>query len=405
MSPHAPDPLRHGDRAALAGALAEQRARTLALFDALRRRLGERCEVPYLDVVNPPRWELGHQAWFEEFWLARNSERWRGAAARPEAPRGASLLPRSDALYDSSAVAHVRRWQLDLPDARRTLAYAAQVRQRTEVLLAGARDDDAALYFFRLVLAHEAMHHEAGAMIAQTLALPVADALPAAAPAPLGPAGEIDVAAAQLEVGHDSGGFSFDNELGEHAVELAAFRIDRTPRAWRDVLAFVDAGGYDEPRLWSDEGWAWRRRTLPDAAPRGLVRSDDGGAWQRECFGRRVAIDPDAPALHLSAHEAQAWCRWAGRRLPTEHEWVVAARDPRFEWGQVWEWTASPFAPFPGFVPHPYRDYSQPWFDGRPVLKGGSFASAPFMKKPRYRNFFLPGRNDVFAGFRSCAAG
>jgi EgtB-related family protein len=114
-------------------------------------------------------------------------------------------------------------------------------------------------------------------------------------------------------------------------------------------------------------------------------------------------LDPDAPALHLSGHEAQAWCRWADRRLPSEHEWSLAARDARFAWGQVWEWTASPFAPFHGFEPHPYRDYSQPWFDGRPVLKGGSFATAPFMKDPRYRNFFLPGRNDVFAGFRSCA--
>jgi gamma-glutamyl hercynylcysteine S-oxide synthase len=127
--------------------------------------------------------------------------------------------------------------------------------------------------------------------------------------------------------------------------------------------------------------------------------------FKRAAFGRWVALDLDAPAVHLSLHDAQDWCRWAGRRLPTEHEWVWAQRQHAgdFVFGEVWEWTASPFAPFPGFTPHPYRDYSAPWFDGRPVLKGGSFATPPFMKHPRYRNFFAAKRNDVFAGFRSCA--
>lgn len=113
--------------------------------------------------------------------------------------------------------------------------------------------------------------------------------------------------------------------------------------------------------------------------------------------------------MHLTHHEAEAWCRWAGRRLPTEAEWECAAlaaasSGEAFDWGQVWEWTASAFAPYPGFEPHPYRDYSMPWFDGRPVLRGGSFATAPRMKHPRYRNYFSAERNDLFAGFRSCAA-
>lgn len=398
-----PDALRRGDAAHLMRALGAQGEQTLRLFEAMRQALGEAMEVRYLEEVNPPRWELGHVGWFEEYWIARNPERWRGAAARAEAPRGASLRPRADVLYDSGRVAHTRRWHLDLPDARCTRAYLESVRARTLALLDGTSDAADALYFFRLALAHEAMHHEAGAMTAQTLALPVGHALAAAAPAAADrDRGELAIAGGVLAVGGDEGGFAFDNELGAHEVVLADFRIDRAPVDWGGFLAFVDAGGYDDARWWTDEGWAWRRRALPGAAPRHLARNEDG-RWQRAAFGRWHALDLAEPALHLSAHEARAWCRWAGRRLPTEHEWACAAKHPDFAWGQVWEWTGSPFAPFPGFVPHPYRDYSQPWFDGRPVLKGGSFATAPFMKHPRYRNFFPAGRHDVFAGFRSCA--
>ena len=395
--------MRGGDAATLAAALSMQRVQTLRLFAALHGALGDALEVPYLEVINPPRWELGHVGWFEEFWLARNSERWRGTAARLEAPRAAPLLPQADALYDSSHVVHTRRWHLDLPDARRTLAYVARVRERTLAVLAGSREGDGWLYFFRLALAHEAMHHEAGAMIAQRLALPVADALPAAGPATAGAPGELPIDGCEFEVGVDDGGFAFDNELGAHAVAVPDFRIDRTAVSWGAYLPFVEAGGYDDARLWTAEGWAWRRRTLPAGIPAPLDRSADG-AWQHTAFGCSRPLNLEEPALHLSAHEAQAWCRWSARRLPTEHEWQLATRHPSFAWGQVWEWTASPFAPFPGFEPHPYRDYSQPWFDGRPVLKGGSFATAPFMKHPRYRNFFVAGRQDVFAGFRSCAA-
>jgi EgtB-related family protein len=125
-------------------------------------------------------------------------------------------------------------------------------------------------------------------------------------------------------------------------------------------------------------------------------------------FGRLTALEAASPALHLTAHEARAWCRWAGRRLPTEAEWehaaLCAGRDGEgFDWGHVWEWTASAFTPYPEFEPHPYRDYSAPWFDGRPVLRGASFATAPRMRSTCYRNYFPAERNDIFAGFRSCA--
>lgn len=140
--------------------------------------------------------------------------------------------------------------------------------------------------------------------------------------------------------------------------------------------------------------------------PSAHLRLAPGGWWQCR-FGVWTPLDPARAALHLSAHEAEAWCRWAGRRLPSEAEWETAATlceaaGERFEWGQVWEWTASPFAPYAGFSGHPYRDYSQPWFDGRPVLRGASFATVPHLRHARYRNFFAVDRDDVFAGFRSC---
>jgi EgtB-related family protein len=376
------DLLRRADAARLAGALGALRERSLALFDAVEGAVAGRLEIDYRETVNPPLWELGHVGWFEEFWIARNSQRLRGRSAVLEAARAAPALPGADALYDSSHVPHRRRWQLDLPDARRTRAYLARVRESTLALLRQAQDSDEALYFFRLALAHEAMHHEAGLMIAQAFGWPVSDAAPAAAKAPRT---LLDVPATTLHGGRSEGGFEFDNELGAHAVELPAFRIDSAPVSWRDFIAGLKAEG---------------------ALPAQVVRDDafDGGCKRRR-FGRWVALDLDAPAVHITQDEALAWCRVAGRRLPTEHEWAWAAQHlgAGFEWGQVWEWTASPFAPWPGFEPHPYRDYSQPWFDGRPVLKGGSFATQPFMKHARYRNYFIAGRSDIFAGFRSCA--
>jgi ergothioneine biosynthesis protein EgtB len=393
--------VRRSDAALLAAALADAREHTLRCFGALQAALSPSMEVRYAPELNPPRWELGHVAWFEERWIARNPERLRGAAAAPETTLAASLLPRADALYDSSRVAHTTRWQLDLPDAARTLRFAEQVRERTLALLAQGGGDDDALYFFRWALAHEDMHAEAAAYMAQHLALPLAEALRQAAPAP-GPEGELACPGGPFMLGHGGPGFVFDNERGAHAVQLAPYRIDRAAVSWARFLPFVEAGGYEEPALWNPEGWAWRQR-CSNGRPRHLVQED--GVWQRAVFGQWTALDPDQPALHLTHHEAQAWCRWAGRRLPSEAEWECAALQAEgFVWGEVWEWTASPFAPYPGFEPHPYRDYSLPWFDGRPVLRGGSFATAPRMKHARYRNYFPADRNDLFAGFRSCAA-
>ncbi len=399
------DPLSHrqGTAPQLTACLADARAQLLRLFDALEACLPPGLEVRYGAELNPPRWELGHIAWFEEFWIARNTQRLRGAAAAPAAARAAPWWPRADALYDSSNVEHTSRWQLDLPSAAITRRYAGVVRERTLALLREARGDDQALYFFRLVLAHEDMHREAWVYMAQHLGLDIAPALAAAVPAAGGAEGEVEFDASTHRVGSEGPGFAFDNELGAHEVELGAFTIDRAPVSWARFLPFVDDGGYDEPRWWSAGGWSWRRRSSP-GLPR-YLRRDVGGRWWRESFGRWLELDLAQPAVNVSHHEALAWCAWAGRRLASEAEWehAVTTHTGGLAWGQVWEWTASAFAPYPGFTPHPYVDYSRPWFDGRPVLRGASFATAPRMKDPRYRNYFPGVRNDIFAGFRSCA--
>jgi gamma-glutamyl hercynylcysteine S-oxide synthase len=391
--------MRQADAPLLATALADARAQSLALFDAMSTALGHQLHIRYGDELNPPLWELGHIGWFEEFWVARNPERLRGVAATADSPRAASLLPNANALYDSSTVAHTQRWHLDLPDAKRTVDYLAHVRNKSLALLRNTPGGDDALYFFRLVLFHEDMHLEAALMMAQVLGLAVPHGQAAAASAPRQ---DLQIPGHTWTAGEPQSGFVFDNELGVHEVTVSDFAIDSTPVTWGAYLPFIEAGGYEERSYWNDEGWTWQKKHLSAGLPRYLSRADDGSLQQAQ-FGAWQPLHPDAPATHISFHEAQAWCRWAQRRLPTEHEWTLASARAGFEWGQVWEWTASPFAPFPGFTPHPYRDYSEPWFDGRPVLKGSSWASAPRMKHPAYRNYFTAGRNDVFAGFRTCA--
>lgn len=368
-------------------ALIEARRRTLALADAYAGGLGaEGQAIEYRETLNPPLWEWGHVAWFQEYWIGRNRERERGTRCNPEHARGPSLLDRADLLYDSSRVAHRSRWELPLPDPAGTRRYLAGTLAQTLELLARLPEDasDDALYFFRLVALHEEMHAEAACYMARALGVPVPAGVQQR-PARLEGERVIDMPAQTFRLGYGGPGFAFDNELHAHDVRLDALRIDAQPVSWSRFLAFAEAGGYDHSKFWSDEGWAWLRE-------HGRPRHQDANP------------DPRAAAVHVSAHEAEAWCRWAGRRLPTEAEWECAALTaPGFSWGQAWEWTASAFLPYPGFEPHPYRDYSQPWFGTRRVLRGACAATSPALAHPRYRNFFEPHRTDVFAGFRSCA--
>lgn len=435
----------------LAELLYASRTRTLALADAYAAALGDRLVVPYNTQLNPPLWELGHIGWFQEFWLARNPQRALGHRADPNCTRRASVLPQADALYNSSRVAHASRWQLPLPDLAATKRYLSDTLESTLALLTNSPPDDAALYFFRLALFHEDMHSEAAIYMAQALglALPAAwiasqqtvGAVPTAGENPTtlhlpaaewltGYANTQGVAEDDTETaapasnalpGTGAPGFAFDNELAPHRVSVQACEIDANPVTWRRYLPFVAAGGYVQARFWSEVGWQWlqsghgaglsvpAQQAPAQLCPRYLrpagSRQTEHG-WLACQFGQWHALDLDAPACHLSFFEAEAWCRWAGRQLPTEAQWEYAAMtQPGFDWGTVWEWTASAFKPYPGFEPHPYVDYSAPWFDGRPVLRGASWATSPRMMHPRYRNYFTPERNDLHAGFRSCSLG
>ncbi len=402
---------RTASAATLCTLLRDSRARTLTLLEAYHAALGDTLTVPQSPAVNPPLWELGHIAWFQEVWLGRNTERALGRHAGLHAARLPSRLPAADALYDSSRVAHSSRWHLPLPSLNATLEYAQQVLNDSLALLQSLPlENDDALYFYRLVLFHEDMHSEAWIYMAQALGIALPPGLLTPhhrAPQASDSAGlTLQLPAGPWQTGWTGAGFAFDNELASHSVALAACDIDSEAVSWQRYLPFVDAGGYRDPRWWSTAGWQWLESQglqAPRYLRAGPTVGPTAGTWERCHSGQWHTLELHASAVHLSYFEAQAWCQWAQRVLPSEAQWERAAVEhPGFQWGQVWEWTASPFAPYPGFVAHPYRDYSAPWFDGRPVLKGASTATHARMAHPRYRNYFEPHRNDVPAGFRTC---
>jgi gamma-glutamyl hercynylcysteine S-oxide synthase len=383
----------------LALALQRTRERTLGLMQAWKSAMPD-LSVPLLPGMNPPLWEWGHIAWFQEWWTVRNRQRHLGTrSASSGADFDASLLPDADVLYNSSEVAHDSRWALPLPNFVGTQAYLARVLERSLENLQAAQADgksvsDEHLYFWRLVLQHENMHNEASVYMAQDLGLTLPSALCCRTDAAIHAAGEagayhmptnrplsIQVPEQVYTLGHAGPGFAFDNECQAHPWPLAAFEIDAAAVTWARYLPFVQATGYALP-------------------PHVRLMQ---GVWQTQCFGQWQTLDLQAPAVHLNALDAQAWCQWAGRRLPTEAEWECAAQQPGFAWGQVWEWTASDFEPYPGFEVHPYRDYSAPWWHNHRVLRGACVATSVHVVDVRYRNFFVPERRDIFSGFRSVA--
>jgi iron(II)-dependent oxidoreductase len=323
---------------------------------------GERELGPRLEIVNPPRWEIGHVGWFQEWWCLRDAHEGR-----------ASILPNADRLYNSATVAHTTRWELPLPSFRETLAYRDEVTAR---LIERLKRGDADPYFVQLAVRHEDMHAEAFHYTRQTLGYPSPEA--ATGPSQVSSQGDTDYGGGVFRLGSaPDEGFVFDNEKWSHPVVLPPFRMARGCVTNAQYEAFVSAGG-PAPRYW--RGHEVRR------------------------FDRWMPRVPQEPVMHVSWHEAQAYCRFAGRRLPTEAEWEYAALHGLEVTRSVWEWTASPFLPYPGFVRDPYKEYSEPWFGTHKVLRGGSFATPARIARPRFRNFYTPERADIFAGFRTCAA-
>ncbi|MCK5945427.1 MAG: SUMF1/EgtB/PvdO family nonheme iron enzyme [Planctomycetes bacterium] len=370
--------------AALAAVRATTLARSLDLND-------EQWAVPFDPYNQPTAWDLGHIGWFAEFWLLRGPHR-----LRPDghiAPHSAGRHFPQDAWYDSAVVAHPDRWQAP-PHGR------PQLLELLERQLAGAQQhvrahaDPDTTYFAHLALLHECMHAEALAWTRATCGYPA----PADVAMPEVPVAEqVRIASGIHRIGAEpDAGFAFDNERPPVGVQLDAFSIDSHVVRNDAFVAFVDDGGYRRDELWPDGRPA---RELPAR----WRRAADGSIEHRH-YDRWLPLPLAQPVVHVDAFEAEAFCRWAGRRLPTAAEWEVAAAQGIAWGGTVWEWTASTFAPYgDGFRPGPYVTYSTPWFHHQRELRGGAYPTDPRMHDRRYRNFFLPRRSDVFAGFRTAS--
>ncbi|OBJ70104.1 ergothioneine biosynthesis protein EgtB [Mycobacterium sp. 1274756.6] len=418
-----------GAAAALAGQLAGARERTLALTDFDDAELLRQ----YDPLMSPLVWDLAHIGQQEELWLLRG-----GDPSRP------GLLPDDVAdLYDAFRHPRAGRAELPLLTPDRARAYCHAVRARVLDELARV-DTEAALFPYAMVVSHEHQHDET-----MLQALNLRRGAPLLGPGSALPTGRPDLAGTSvlvpggpfvLGVDTESEPFALDNERSAHVVEVPAFRIGRVPVTNGEWRAFIADGGYTDRRWWTATGWAHRSRA-------GLLAPQFWRAdGTRIRFGHVEELRDDEPVQHIGFHEAEAYAAWAGARLPTEIEWEKAcAWDPaagrrrRYPWGDeppsarhanlggaarrpapvgaypagasaygaeqllgdVWEWTASPFRPWPGFAPMLYRRYSAPFFgDDYRVLRGGSWAVAPEILRPSFRNWDLPIRRQLFAGLR-----
>ena len=402
------------------------------------------CEPPRRVTVNPLDWEVGHIVWFQETFVLRRT--------LGEPP----ILEHADAIWDSGAIPHDTRWFLDLPSRAWTLDYANEVARRVADRLTSPCASAQLRHIARYAVHHHDMHTEALTYTRQALAYPP-PTLPGAvcqAPPPAPPAaGDAQVPGGWFGLGADrSEPFVHDNEKWLHQVRVEPFALARVPVTQAEFAAFVDDGGYRRRELWDHDGWAWRAAVGADAPS--YWRQHPTG-WQRRDFDRWTDLEPHRPMAHVCWYEADAYCRWAARRLPTEVEWeaaalgepagpgALAAGKRRFPWGDdpvgpttantewrhlgtadvgaypggdsafgarqlignLWEWTASTFEPYPGYEQDTYRDNSWPAFGRCKVLRGGSWATRSRFLRGTVRNYFTPDRRDVLAGFRTAAAG
>jgi gamma-glutamyl hercynylcysteine S-oxide synthase len=440
--------------------LYDARERNIELIRDLSEEQLLGTRLPY---VQPLKWEAGHAAWFVE---NRVLER-----ALGEPP----FLPRGNELYDSTTIPHRVRWDLPLPDKDGTLQYLRDVREQVLGRLSHGQASDLLRYYALYGLFHEDMHNEAITYTRQHLAYPAPSLsvervrVEEAGPYP----GDVQVPGGTFHLGATPDApFVFDNEMWAHPLEVQPFSIARAPVTQAEFAAFVDGGGYQRRDLWIEEGWQWRetaqaehprywrragsgRNTQPPGSAASTGERGASDRWERRDFDRWVPLEPHRPVINVNWFEADAYCRWAGRRLPTELEWEVAAageatadgrhlatRKRRYPWGDsppapdranldwqamgcvdvgalpagdsafgcrqmagnVWEWTGTDFLPYPGFRPdEAYLEYSEPWFQGRRVLRGGCWATPSRLMWNTWRNFYPPDRGNVWAGFRTCA--
>jgi iron(II)-dependent oxidoreductase len=360
--------------------LQEGRQRTL---DLLAPFDDEFLTAQHSPLMSPLAWDLAHVGNYEDLWLVR-------------ALGGDAIAPQIDDMYD--AFQHPRADRPALPllspvDAR---DYVTKVRDETIRLLDGpARPADDRLivdgFVYGMVIQHEHQHDET--MLAT---IQLSGAMhPGGGPRPVRAATDmLFVDGGKCTVGTSTEPWAYDNERPVHIIDVAPFMIDATPVTNGTYREFVNAGGYDDEPVWTAEGWDWRQANDVRAP---LFWHDDGTLLR---FGRCVEIDPDEPVQHVCWYEADAFARWAGKRLPTEVEWEHAAPPNT---GRVWEWTSSPFRGWPGFESFPYREYSEVFFGSDyKALRGSSWATHATVARPTVRNWDYPIRRQIFSGFR-CA--
>jgi len=357
---------------AIADRLAQARRRTYELIEPLD---DEQLNRVYSPILSPLAWDLGHIANFEELWLVQTigeREPLHGELGR---------------FYD--AIENPRKSRGELPILRDTelRSYLADVRERTlevlgEVEIGGATEDPLLRegFVYEMLIAHEQQHNETMLQLLQMV--DGYEPLCSVGTKPV-PSGQemIAVKGGEYEIGAADAGFAYDNERPRHSVDLPPFEIDRTPVTNGAYIAYMEETGAEPPLYWDGDG---------------------EGGWVRTAMGRRDPVDPTHPVIHVSWDEADAFARWAGKRLPSEQEWE-AARPDLGAVGQAWEWTCSDFLAYPGFEPFPYREYSAVFFgDTYKVLRGGSWATHRDLMRPSFRNWDLPQRRQIFSGFR-CA--